>query len=85
MKAIPTHFKEGTQISISSSSQPTMMAIMLEQIQITQGMRVLEIGTGTGYNAALLAHLIGDPSNVWTVDVTEEFCQRRVITCGRQE
>lgn len=74
-EAIPTHFKEGTQISISSSSQPTMMAIMLEQLQITPGMRVLEIGTGTGYNAALLAHLIGDPSNVWTVDVTEEFCQ----------
>ena len=74
-EAIPTHFKEGTQISISSSSQPTMMAIMLEQLQITPGMRVLEIGTGTGYNAALLAHLLGDPSNVWTVDVTEEFCQ----------
>ncbi len=73
-EAIPTHFAEGTQVSISSSSQPTMMAIMLEQLQITPGMRVLEIGTGTGYNAALLAHLLGDPSGVWTVDVTEEFC-----------
>lgn len=74
-EAISTHFKEGTQIPISSSSQPTMMAIMLEQLQITPGMRVLEIGTGTGYDAALLAHLLGDPSSVWTVDVTEEFCQ----------
>ncbi len=73
-EAIPTHFAEGIEIPISSSSQPTMMAIMLEQLQITPGMRVLEIGTGTGYNAALLAHLIGDPSGVWTVDVTEEFC-----------
>ena len=73
-EAIPTHFAEGTQVPISSSSQPTMMAIMLEQIQTTPGMRVLEIGTGTGYNAALLAHLLGDPNDVWTVDVTEEFC-----------
>lgn len=73
-EAIPTHFAEGTQVPISSSSQPTMMAIMLEQLQTTPGMRVLEIGTGTGYNAALLAHLLGDPSNVWTVDLTEEFC-----------
>ncbi len=72
--AIPTHFAEGTERPISSSSQPTMMAIMLEQLQTLPGMRILEIGTGTGYNAALLAHLIGDPSNVWTVDVTEEFC-----------
>ena len=73
-EAVPTHFAEGTKVAISSSSQPTMMAIMLEQLQVMPGMRVLEIGTGTGYNAALLAHLVGDPSGVWTVDVTEEFC-----------
>lgn len=73
-EAIPTHFAEGTEVSISSSSQPTMMAIMLEQLQVAPQMRILEIGTGTGYNAALLAHLTGDPGKVWTVDVTEEFC-----------
>ncbi len=73
-EAIPTHFAEGTEVSISSSSQPTMMAIMLEQLQVAPEMRVLEIGTGTGYNAALLAHLTGDPGRLWTVDVTEEFC-----------
>src|SRR6266567_2264621 len=40
---------------VSSSSQPTMMAIMLEQLQLQPGQRVLEIGAGTGYNAALMA------------------------------
>lgn len=73
--AIPTHFADGTEISISSSSQPTVMALMLEQLQVAPGMRVLEIGAGTGYNAALLAILAGGGGNVWTVDVDEPFCR----------
>src|SRR5205823_2493456 len=35
----------------ASSSQPTVIANMLEQIQLEPGQRVLEIATGTGYNA----------------------------------
>jgi len=73
--AIATHFADGTEISISSSSQPTIMALMLEQLQVTPGMRVLEVGAGTGYNAALLAQLAGGGENVWTVDVDEPFCE----------
>jgi protein-L-isoaspartate O-methyltransferase len=56
-------------IPTSSSSQPGVMAWMLEQLQVEPGMRVLEIGTGTGYNAALLAKLAGDPHYVTTVDI----------------
>ncbi len=41
----------------SSSSAPTIMAKMLEALHLQPGQRVLEIGAGTGYNAALLAHL----------------------------
>jgi protein-L-isoaspartate(D-aspartate) O-methyltransferase len=44
---------------LSSSSQPAIMALMLEALEPADGMRVLEIGAGTGYNAALLAHLVG--------------------------
>ena len=37
---------------------------MLEQLDPRPGDRVLEIGAGTGYNAALLAHLVGETGQV---------------------
>jgi methyltransferase of ATP-grasp peptide maturase system len=51
-----------------SSSMPTIMAVMLEALHVNDNDRVLEIGTGTGYNAALLCVRVGD-SRVSTVDV----------------
>jgi protein-L-isoaspartate(D-aspartate) O-methyltransferase len=60
----------------SSSSSPDAMAFMLEQLQLTPGMRVLEIGTGTGYNAALLAHIVVDPHNVFTVEIDDALAHR---------
>jgi protein-L-isoaspartate(D-aspartate) O-methyltransferase len=57
---------------VSSSSQPTIMATMLEQLEVRPGHRVLEIGAGTGYNAALLAHLVGPTGSVTTVDIDDD-------------
>lgn len=54
---------------ISAASQPAIMATMLEQLDVRPGMTVLEIGAGTGYNAALLAHLVGPSGRVVTVDI----------------
>jgi protein-L-isoaspartate(D-aspartate) O-methyltransferase len=56
-------------LGISSSTQPAMMAIMLEQLGLAAGHRVLEIGTGTGYNAAIMATIIGDARSVVTIDI----------------
>ncbi len=53
----------------SSSSQPSVMAGMLEALDIQPGQTILEIGTGTGYNAALLAKLVEDPHLITTVDI----------------
>jgi protein-L-isoaspartate O-methyltransferase len=45
--------------SLSSSSTPSIMAMMLEALDVRPGHRVLEVGTGTGYNAALLCERVG--------------------------
>jgi len=59
----------------SSSSQPTIMAYMLDQLGVTAGQRVLEIGAGTGYNAALLQHLVGAGGRVVTVDLDADVAR----------
>ena len=57
---------------ISSSSQPAIMAIMLDQLDLSPGLRVLEIGAGTGYNAALMRHIVGSTGTVVSVDIDPE-------------
>ncbi len=52
----------------SSSSMPSAMANMLEVLDVKPGHRVLEIGTGSGYNAALLSTITGDPCQVVTIE-----------------
>jgi protein-L-isoaspartate(D-aspartate) O-methyltransferase len=63
-------------LPVSSSSQPAIMAIMLEQLGVAAGQRVLEIGTGTGYNAALMSHLVGPEGMVVTVDIDPDLADR---------
>ncbi len=50
------------------------MAKMLSRLDIQPGQNVLEIGTGTGYNAALLAELVGAEGAVTTVDIDPGVC-----------
>ncbi len=52
----------------SSASQPELVLRMLDMLDVQPSQRVLEIGTGTGYNAALLAERIG-AANVASVEV----------------
>lgn len=55
-EAIPIKLESG--VPISSSSQPAMMAIMLDQLRLRPGHSVLEIGAGSGYNAGLMSRLV---------------------------
>lgn len=53
-------------------SQPYMVALMTELLQVAPGMKVLEIGTGSGYQAAVLARLGAD---VYTVERIPKLCE----------
>jgi protein-L-isoaspartate(D-aspartate) O-methyltransferase len=60
----------GDSIS-SSASQPNVVALMLAALDVRPGMTVCEIGTGTGYNAALLAQRLG-AGHITTIEVDPE-------------
>jgi protein-L-isoaspartate(D-aspartate) O-methyltransferase len=67
-QAVITHrFEDGA--SLSCASAPFVVAMMLDQLDVQPGNRILEIGAGTGYNAALLAELTGRAENVTTIDI----------------
>ena len=51
-------------------SQPYICALMLDLLEVRPGHKILEVGTGYGYQAALLAEL---GAEVWTVEIVEEF------------
>ncbi|MEA2617825.1 MAG: hypothetical protein QOE72_3608 [Chloroflexota bacterium] len=68
----------------SSSSQPSMMLAFLSALDPATGHTVLEIGTGSGYNAALLCERVGS-RNVTTIDIEPELVTNaadRLTQCG---
>ncbi len=60
--------RDGRRMITSSASQPTLVARMLHLLDVHDSNRVLEIGTGTGYNTALLCHRVGDTA-VTSIDI----------------
>jgi protein-L-isoaspartate(D-aspartate) O-methyltransferase len=67
-EAVPVK-RDAQGMVISSSSQPSMMALMLNQLQLELGHNVLEIGAGTGYNAAIMQYIVGESGNVTSVEI----------------
>ncbi|MFE2539027.1 methyltransferase, FxLD system [Actinacidiphila glaucinigra] len=56
-------------LPLSLASVPSIVAMMLTQLDAQTGDFVLEVGAGTGYNAALLAEIVGQDGKVVTVDI----------------
>lgn len=81
-EAIPIK-RDTDGIVLSSSSQPSMMAIMLRQLRLNRGDNVLEIGTGTGYNAAIMQHIVGEEGSVTTVELDKELATQARINLQR--
>ena len=49
-------------------SAPHMVAIMAEELKVKKGQKILEIGSGSGYHAAIVAKIVGDTGHVYTVE-----------------
>ena len=82
-RALPVKYDDG--VAISSISQPTMIVMMLELAELAPGQRVLEIGTGTGYNAALLAAIVGPEGLVVTVELEADLASAAAARLARLE
>ncbi|PSJ39689.1 protein-L-isoaspartate O-methyltransferase [Sphingomonas deserti] len=60
-------------------SQPFIGALMLELLDVAPGDRVLEVGTGLGYQACVLAEM---GAAVWSVEIVEEFAEGARLRLG---
>jgi protein-L-isoaspartate(D-aspartate) O-methyltransferase len=56
-------------VAISSLSAPIVVALMLVELGLRPGLRVLEIGAGSGYHAALMATLVANAADVTSLDI----------------
>jgi len=75
-------------VTLSSASQPAIVGTMLEQLDVSEGMAVLEVGTGSGYNAALVAEIVGSSGRVVTIEIdpdVAEQARRNLRAIGYQQ
>ena len=56
-------------------SAPHMVAIMVEALDLKKGQKILEIGAGSGYHAAIVARLIGQEGHVFTIERFESLAE----------
>lgn len=56
-------------------SQPSTVVAMTEALEIKQGEKVLEIGTGSGWQSAILSYLVGEKGHVYTIEILEELAE----------
>lgn len=82
-KFVPERVKENAYVDCPLSigqnqtiSAPSMIAIMLEALEVKEGNTILEIGTGSGYNAALLSELAGDTGKVYSIERFEDLAEK---------
>lgn len=71
----PLPIDEGQTIS-----QPYIVALMTQHLNLKEGEKVLEIGTGSGYQAAVLAHLT---DQVYTIEIRERLAEKAAETLKR--
>lgn len=57
-------------------SQPYTVALMLQELDLKKGDKVLEIGTGSGWNAALMSYIVDKGGIIYTVEIIKEIAKK---------
>ncbi len=57
-------------------SQPYTVAFMLQLLEIQPGDKILEVGAGSGYNAAVMSQLTGEKGKIFSVELVEELAEQ---------
>lgn len=63
-------------------SQPLIVAVMTEALELSPGDRVLEVGTGSGYQAAVLRQLVDHVVSIERIESLAETARRNLATAG---
>jgi protein-L-isoaspartate(D-aspartate) O-methyltransferase len=66
-------------------SQPSTVVAMTEALEVKEGEKVLEVGTGSGWQAAILSYLVGEKGRVYSIEILEElaeFAKSNLIKVG---
>ena len=77
----PEHIKEAYgdyPLSIGEGqtiSQPTTVMLMTEALELKEGYKVLEVGTGSGYQAAIISEIIGDKGKLISTEIIPELAE----------
>lgn len=66
----PLHIGHGQTIS-----QPSTVVIMTELLEPKPGQKILEIGTGSGWQSALLSRIVGSKGNIFTIEILPEIAE----------
>lgn len=56
-------------------SQPSTVVVMTESLDVKEGQKILEIGTGSGWQAAILSYLVGKKGFVYTIEIIHELVE----------
>jgi protein-L-isoaspartate(D-aspartate) O-methyltransferase len=68
--------EEDTPLSIGfgqTNSQPATVALMMELLQPQQGLKILDVGCGSGWSTAILAYIAGEEGRVYGIDIIKEL------------
>jgi protein-L-isoaspartate(D-aspartate) O-methyltransferase len=68
-----------------TNSQPSTVALMMESLEPRKGLKILDVGCGSGWTTAILAEVVGSDGKVYGIDVIEELAEFAINNLNKYE